>query len=226
MMDRLPRRLRVAFTKPDEGPDPAGETVDEPAPAPPEEMDFVAYAEDCKLSGRTIVDGGRLTDMLNDHDEYALVGVTVERFEDGRPIQVDEIVVTRDELYLVHASGPRGDAARRHHTTPMYVAIKTGPYEVRGFFHTLPGADPVAAMRRRKAMVPLTNARVEYVHGGRLEAITFETLIVNREQAEWAVAMEPSQVEFPSGPAAAKPAVPDVTAAAPASEAAPPPDPV
>jgi hypothetical protein len=208
MIERLPRRLRVAFAKPDESagatPDPG--VAQDPAAGLPGELDFVAYAEDCKLSGRTVLDGGRLSDMLNDNDEYALVGVTVERFEDGLPIEVEEIVVARDELYLVHASGPRGDVARRHHTTPLYVAIKTGPYEVRGFFHALPGTDPVAAIRRRKAMVPLTNARVAYVHGGQLEEVHFETLIVNREQADWVMSMEPSQTEFPSGPNPTRPA--------------------
>jgi hypothetical protein len=204
MMERFPRRLRVAFSKPEGSGapgDPGTDAGGDGPTAPAGELDFIAYAEDCRLSGRTVMDGGRLTDMLNEHDEYALVGVTVERFEDGQPIHVEDIVVARDELYLVHASGPRGDVARRHHTTPLYVAIKTGPYEVRGFFHALPGADPVAAMRRRKAMVPLTDARVAYLHDGRLEEVRFETLIVNREQADWVVSMEPSQLEFPSGPA-------------------------
>lgn len=207
-MERFPRRLRVAFSRPEASgavADPGTDGDDDGSTAAPAgELDFIAYAEDCRLSGRTVMDGGRLTDMLNEHDEYALVGVTVERFEDGQPIHVEDIVVARDELYLVHASGPRGDVARRHHTTPLYVAIKTGPYEVRGFFHALPGADPVAAMRRRKAMVPLTNARVAYVHDGQLEDVRFETLIVNREQADWVVSMEPSQAEFPSGPASTR----------------------
>lgn len=187
---------------PDPAPVPEAEV--DPSAVRSGELDFTAYAEDCRLSGRAVMDGGRLTDMLNDADEYALIGVTVERFEDGRPIQVETIVVARDELYLVHASGPRGDVARRHHTTPLYVAIKTGPYEVRGFFHALPGTDPVAAIRRRKAMVPLTDARVAYVHGGRLEEVRFETLIFNRELADWVVSMEPGQVEFPTGPETAK----------------------
>ena len=39
-----------------------------------DEVDFVAYAEDCLLFGRTILGGGRLSDMLNDHDEYVLPG--------------------------------------------------------------------------------------------------------------------------------------------------------
>jgi hypothetical protein len=208
------RRLRVAFSKPDETAAPATGPASTPASGDSQaassgELDFVAYAEDCKLSGRTVMDGGRLSDMLNDHDEYALMGVTVERFEDGTPIQVDELVVRRDELYLVHASDSRGAAARRHHTTPLYVAIKTGPYEVRGYFHALPGADPVEAIRRRKAMVPLTDAQVAYIHGGKLEEVRFDTLIVNREQADWTTPMEPSQLEFPSGPKAHNPAKSD-----------------
>ena len=54
---------------------------------------FVAYGEDCILSGRTILDGDRLTDMLNEHDEYALIGVMVERLDGGQPMQVAELVV-------------------------------------------------------------------------------------------------------------------------------------
>ena len=58
-----------------------------------DEVEFVAYGEDCILSGRTVLDADRLSDMLNANDEYALVGVTVERLHDGTPLQVDEVVV-------------------------------------------------------------------------------------------------------------------------------------
>ena len=110
MMDRIPRRLRVAFSRPLARP--------RSEPADSDEVAFVAYGEDCILSGRTVLDADRLSDMLNANDEYALVGVTVERLDDGMPLQVDEVVVPRDELYLVHASGPRGDAARRRQRCP------------------------------------------------------------------------------------------------------------
>jgi hypothetical protein len=193
MIDRLPRRFRFGSSNPadDSSATPAGTD---------RLVAFVAYGEDCLLSGEAVLDADRLSDMLNDHDEYVLAGVTVERLDGGDSFKVDEIVVPRDEIFLVHASGPRGDAARRHRTTPQHLAIKMGPYEVRGFFHALPGADPVDALRRRKTMVPLTDARVEYVvHGDRHETMV-DTLILNREQIDWVEQVVPEQVEFPAGP--------------------------
>ena len=68
----------------------------------------MAYSVDCILSGRTVLDGDRLSDMLNDHDEYALIGVTVERFDGGEPMVVDEVVVARDEIWVVHTGEPGG----------------------------------------------------------------------------------------------------------------------
>ena len=190
MMNRLPQRLRLGFS--------SGAAEDNPSATDVALVDFVAYGEDCILSGRAVLDADRLSDMLNAHNEYLLSGLSVERFDGATPFQLeDEIAIPRDELYLVHASGPRGDAARRHRTTPQHLAIKMGPYQVRGFFHSLPGADPVVAFRRRKAMVPLTDARIEFtLHGERREA-KVETLIVNREQIDWVQVMLPSQVEFP-----------------------------
>ncbi len=113
------------------------------------------------------------------------------------PIQVDEVVVARDELYLVHASGPRGDAARRRHTVPKHVAMKVGPYEVQGFLHGLPGADPVVSIRRRKPMIPLTGARIAYVVNGEPREDELDTVILNRERIEWIQAVEPDRAALP-----------------------------
>jgi hypothetical protein len=189
-MNRLPQRLRLGFS--------SGSTdVPEPV-ADAGQVDFVAYGEDCILSGRAVLDADRLSDMLNDHDEYLVSGLSVERFDDETPFALDdEIAIPRDELYLVHASGPRGDAARRHRTMPQRLAIKMGPYKVCGYFHSLPGADPVEAFRRRKAMVPLTDAQIEFMFHGDRREVKIETLIVNREQIDWVQAMPPNQVEFP-----------------------------
>lgn len=192
MIDRLPRRLRLGFSR-------SVESAVEPGKGP-DEVAFVAYGEDCILSGRTVLDADRLTDMLNSHDKYVLAGVTVERFDGGEPLEVDEIAVPRDEIFLVHATGPRGDAARRHRTMPQHLAVKMGPYKVRGFFHALPGADPIVAIRRRKAMVPLTDARIEYAFRGERRETQVGTVIVNREQIDWVEAVLPAQVEFPEGP--------------------------
>ena len=188
MMDRIPRRLRVAFSRP---------LAAEAGSDTPDEVAFVAYGVDCILSGRTVLEADRLSDMLNAHDEYALAGVTVERLDDGMPLQVDEVVVARDELYLVHASGPRGDAARRRHTLPKHVAMKIGPYEVQGFLHGLPGADPVVSIRRRKQMIPLTGARIEYVVNGELREDQLDTVILNRDLIEWIAVVDPDRAALP-----------------------------
>jgi hypothetical protein len=193
MMNRLPRRLRLGFSSPagDEG----------QAAAAPDQVDFVAYGADCILSGRAVLNADRLSDMLNNHDEYLVSGLSVERFDEDSPFELDdEIAIPRDEVYLVHASGPRGDAARRHRTMPQSLAIKMGPYKVRGFFHALPGADPVASFRRRKPMVPLTDGRIEYAFHGERRETKVDTVIVNREQIDWVEAVLPTQVEFPEGP--------------------------
>jgi hypothetical protein len=193
MIDRLPRRLRLGRSRQEE--------IEPAEGRPPDDVAFVAYGEDCILSGRAVLDADRLTDMLNDHDEYLVSGLVVERFDEVAPFELDdEIAVPRDEIFMVHASGPRGDASRRHRTMPQHLALKMGPYKVRGFFHALPGADPVVALRRRKAMVPLTDVRIEYtIHDQRRE-VTVETVIVNREQVDWVEAVQPGQVEFPEGP--------------------------
>ena len=188
MMDRIPRRLRLAFAQP---------LAVEAEASASDQVDFVAYGEDCILSGRVVLDADRLSDMLNAADEYALAGVTVERLDNGMPLQVDEIVVARDELCLVHATGPRGNADRRRHTLPKYVAMKVGPYEVQGFLHGLPGADPVSSIRRRKPMIPLTDVRIDYVVNGEHREDQVESVILNRERIEWVATVEPDRAAFP-----------------------------
>ena len=200
MIDRLPRRLRVAFT----GQGEAGPTEPPEAAPEPTVVDFVAYGEDCILFGKAVLDADRLSDMLNGHDEYALVGVSVERFDGGEPVTVDEVVVPRDEILIVHAAGPRGDVNRRHRTMPHHIAIKMGRYQVRGFYHGLPGTDAVASIRRRKTMVPLTNARIEYTIGDDRRETLVDAVIVNRDQIDWVEALEPNRAEFPAGPKLAK----------------------
>lgn len=191
MTDRFPRRLRVAFSR------PLTATAAQAETEVSDEVAFVAYGEDCILSGRTVLDADRLSDMVNENDEYALVGVTVERLHDGMPLQVDEVVVARDELCLVHATGPRGNAARRRHTLPKYVAMKVGPYEVQGFIHGLPGADPILAIRRRKSMIPLTDVRITYVVNSEHREDHVDSIILNRERIEWIAVVEPDRAAVP-----------------------------
>lgn len=186
MIHSLGRRLSLIFDRPS-----AGETG-EPVAAHPEAavfypmVDFVAHAEDGILSGRLRLSAERLTDMLNDHAELHLVDVVVQSLDEPGAVEVKELLVQRDELLLVHATGPRGNQARRTRTRQTYVAITSGPYQVQGYLHGTPGLDAVAGLHRRSAMVPLTDAVVDYPIGGQLRRQHLG-IIVNRAGIDFIV---------------------------------------
>lgn len=190
MKPSLHRRLRVAFGRAgddsivtsDGSSDPSG-----PPAVDPLAIEFVAYGEDCLLSGRVRLDADRLTDMLNHHDEYQLVDVLVQRLDGAGGAEVTEVIVPRDEVLLVHATGPRGSQARRTRTRQHPLVLQVGPYLVRGYLHVLPGADPITGLRRRPTMVPLTDSSVEYRLDGTLNRHPTGTVLVNRDRIDWVV---------------------------------------
>ncbi|HYH93238.1 MAG TPA: hypothetical protein VD763_08775 [Candidatus Saccharimonadales bacterium] len=197
MLQSLGRRLRIAFDR--DPADPAAPAETSAAVLPPL-VEFVAYAEDCLLSGRVRLGAERLTDMLNAHDEYQLVDVLVEPLASDGVVEVTEIVVRRDELVLVHATGPRGVIARRQRMRPHPLALQLGPYHVRGYLHALPGTDPLLAIRRRTVMVPLTEASVEMSIAGQLERRQVGTVVLNREQIDWVLPALDDEVQMPEMP--------------------------
>jgi len=164
------------------------------------EVEFSAYAEDCRLSGRIQLDAERLTDMLNDHDEVALVDVVVESLADGTSSRLPEFTVRRDELLVVEATGPRGNPGRRRRAHRHPLAVRLGPYEVRGLVHLVPGADTLDAVRRRRPMVPLTDASIAYERDGAVVQHRERTLIFNRECADWIRTIDPQLVDDPARP--------------------------
>ena len=179
------RRLRVVFQRsgdPEDGSTLPGDTG--PARNLLPLVDFVAYAVDCVLYGRVRLAAERLTDMLNTHDDLDLVDVMVERLDGQGAIEVKEVLVRRDELLLVHATGPRGNLGRRTRTREHPLAVRIGPYDVRGSLHASPGHDPLMTIIRRKPMVPMTDAWIEYLSGGERRRRRVGALIVNREQID------------------------------------------
>lgn len=186
MIKSIGRRLQVVFQGSGDADDPTGIRDAQPAPhrAPLPLVEFVAYAEDCVLSGRVRLHADRLTDMLNHHDEIDLVDVMVERLDGLGAVQVQEVLVRREEILLVHATGPRGSQARRQRTRQHPLSMRLGPYEVRGNLHALPGTDPLLAIRRRRPMVPLTDAWIEYLAGGEHQRRRVAGLVVNRDQID------------------------------------------
>jgi hypothetical protein len=159
----------------------------EPLPDAAPEVDFVAYAEDCVLSGRVELAADRLSDLINAHEQLELSNVLVEALTGGSAFEVRDLAIRRDEVLVVHATGPRGRRDRRQRTRQHPIVAKVGPYEVRGYVHALPGADPIASLRRRRPMVPLTDAVIEYVVGPDPIRRRVSTLLFNRELADWIV---------------------------------------
>ncbi len=146
---------------------------------------FSAYASHHRIFGWVRLRADRLTDLLNAHDELLLSDVDVEDLDDGTRHFSESIQVATRELVAVHAGGPRGNEALRRRTRAYAVAVRTGPYLVAGHLHADPGTDPLESMRRRPAMVPLTDAWLEYWSGGatpRRHGVG--TIIVNREAAD------------------------------------------
>jgi len=173
----------------------------EPMPGP--EVEFSGYAEDCRVFGFMRLDAARMTDALNQATEYHLKDVMVQRLENGLATQVNEMDVPREELLAARAAGPRGDVERRSRRRPYPVTLKTGPYLIHGYVHSVPGGDPLLEVRRRKPMVPLTESWIEYVAGTRQHRARTGTIIVNRELWDWIRMSKDEEVRLPDLPAEA-----------------------
>lgn len=183
MFKSLGRRLQVQFATPGAGTSPDGASPAGRPVAPP--IDFVAFGDDVILSGSVPLEGERLTDMLNDHDEYALSDVVCHGLADGAGVEVPEFLIRRDELLLVHATGPRGNRQRRISTRAVPMVIQIGPYRLHGDLHATPGADALSQLQRRKPMIPMTDAWLEFTFGGELQERRLPTIIVNRARIDW-----------------------------------------
>jgi hypothetical protein len=183
VVSQIGGRVRLAFTR-------RQAAVTEAAPATPPsvpEIELVAFAEDCILSGRLRLTAERLSDLLNENVEFELVDVQVDSLAGGDSLDVRDVVVRRDELLLVQAKEPRGNAGRRRRTRQHPIAVRIGPYDVRGYVHTLPGGDPMGSLLRGKPMVALTDAVIEFMVGTTSQQREVGVVLMNREQVEWFV---------------------------------------
>jgi hypothetical protein len=123
--------------------------------------------------------------MLNGHDEFQLEHVLAERLPSGGTMVIPELLVRRDELVLVQASGPRGDRSRRIRTKAQAITGRSGPYLIFGDVHATPGLDPLLSFRRRLPMVPLTDAVIEYPGANGPVREFADVVIVNRDLMDW-----------------------------------------
>lgn len=187
MIGSIGSRLRLVLRQPAGGMDASREGEADGLP----EVDFVAYTSDERLSGRVRLDSSRLSDMLNTHDEFVLIDALAERLPDGGSMVVAEILVERHELPLVYAAGPRGDRAQRVPTQAHRIVLRAGRYLVNGRIHSGPGEDPLASLRARRPMIPLTDAAIEFRRGSDIVREPNGTIVVNRELVDWVREGEP-----------------------------------
>ncbi len=160
---------------------------------------FIAYADDCRVSGSIeLGPDERLTDALNERTEIRIVDAALVAYSDGRIVNLDELTLSREELVAVEAIGPRGPEDRRIHTVRHRLEVHLGGYAVLGHLHTHPGGQPLVAIGRRLAMVPLTTATIAYNDATGLQVRDIDTLIVNRELADWVRADPEDLVAFPN----------------------------
>jgi hypothetical protein len=207
MIQGMGRRLRLALDgskEPDEvvsglpptlaWADPAfdGTTVT-PGPL----VDFVAYADDCTLSGQIRLGEGRLTDLLNDQDAWQLVNVMAESFDGVELVESTEVVIPRHDIIVVHATGPRGSNEQRYRTNLHPVLVNAGQLRIRGYLHARPGLDPLAVIQRSRPMVPLTDASIEYGHHGMWERRKVGTIVINRDRIDRIERAAEYEVEVP-----------------------------
>jgi hypothetical protein len=147
------------------------------------EIDFVGFADDCRVEGKVDLDDARLADLLNTRQIIVVRDVTLVSTLDGHTQALDQLEIDRDELDVVVASGPRGDPKRRLATKPNGVTVKLGPYSAEGFLHAPPTANPVRGFGHRPTMVAITDAVVEYQFCSEPVSEWFRTVLVNREMA-------------------------------------------
>jgi hypothetical protein len=147
------------------------------------QIDFVGFADDCRVEGKVDLEDSRLADLLNSRPSILVHDVTLVSTADGHTQEFEQLEIARDDLDIVVASGPRGDPKRRLATKPNGVAMRLGPYCAEGFLHAPPTANPVRGFSHRPAMVAVTDAVLEYQFCDETKSEWFRTLLINRELA-------------------------------------------
>jgi len=147
------------------------------------EIEFIGYADDCRVEGKVQLEDARLADLLNKSKAIVVRDVLLVSTVDGHTQNFEQLEIERDELNIVVASGPRGDPKRRLATRPSGVAMKLGPYSAEGFVHAPPTANPITGLNSRPTMVAMTDVVLQYESCGEPVSQWYRTVLVNRELA-------------------------------------------
>ncbi len=176
------------------GRDPASDAVRaDPLPI----VELTVYAGNSVAFGRIALTADRVTDLLNDGTEFEFADTYLQSLDDSHGVLLRTIVVAREEIFAVAVAGPRGDPARRTRTRPIPVELRLGRYDVSGNIHVVPGTDPIIGFRRRRVMVPLTEATIAFDAPGGRTVSRFGTVVVNRDLTDWIAPATRSDIRPP-----------------------------
>jgi hypothetical protein len=134
---------------------------------------------------------------MNDRTEFEFVDAYLESLDDGHGLLASTVFVARDEIFAVAVAGPRGDPRRRRRTRPIPVELRVGRYDVSRNIHIVPGTDPIIGFRRRRVMVPLTEATIECDAPEGRRISRYGTILVNRDLTDWIAPAMRSDVRPP-----------------------------
>ena len=147
-------------------------------------IEFKAFADDCVIEAKVILEMDRLSDMIADTADFEIEDVTVVALDDGRKLTTSAVKASRQDFTAIAAAGPRGNAARRIRTRLHPVRTRVGPYDILGYLHTPPSAYRFSGAVRR-SVVPLTSARLRYRVGSEDVEQTFDALLLNGDRIGW-----------------------------------------
>jgi len=145
---------------------------------------FDAFSMDQRIFGWVRLSADRLTDLLNAHEEIELDNAQIEQLTNARVAWIDRMVVSRDRLIAVRAGGPQGDPAKRQRVRLHPLVVRAGVYRIGGYLHARPGVAPLAEVRNRPKIIPLSSAWLEHWADGRRQAQWIGTILFNRDRAE------------------------------------------
>lgn len=209
MLKVLRERFQPA-APPTVAPPPALDTDVDPVPDPT--VDLVVYARDWVLSGRLALTADRLSDVLNGAASFDVLDALVEDFHGGPQMELHNVAVARKDILLVHAGGPRGNPARRQHTRQHPIVARVGPYDIRGYVHSQPGVGALASLHRRKPMIAVTDAIIEFELRSKQQVRRAGVVIFNRDAVDWITEGKLDPFALPSLPVTRGLLVKDFTA--------------
>jgi hypothetical protein len=141
------------------------------------QIPFTAYAEDCTVSGEVDLRADRLSDLLATTEEFEVDRAAFRALDDGHVVEAASVDLSRDDLCVVLATGPRGREDRRLWTRQHAVRVRVGPYVVIGHLHAPPTIDPFQATHR--PIVALTACAVGYAQAGASIWVEAEAVLIN-----------------------------------------------